>query len=137
MTKEQKLEQVKEVLVKVIAAVSRQFPWLDYNELKIGRDSTLWGDDWTRVMLYYQRCTDKDGNYLDDSLLGFRNAKYYDEIYNHVGQVLEAMKLDSRIESITAGTYCRITDIPEIKTSDIEDQHYYGVSVYINYDQEK
>ena len=135
MTKQEKLTQVKDVIVKVISAISKQFSWLDYSELKIGRDSDLWNDNWTTVMLYYQRCTDKDGNYVDGSLLGFRNAEHYDDIYNHVGQVLEAQKLDTRIESITAGTYSRITDIPEVKYSEIEGQHYYGVRVDIAYNK--
>lgn len=127
MEREEKLRIVKNIVVKVLMEIQENFPWLEYDKLKIGRDSMLAGDK-TNVRLFFQRCTDEEGN-LAEGPFGYQKAKYYGEIYRTVYSVLNNRLADEpRLLNISSGTYSKIKDVPE------EDMpgSYYGVSLLID-----
>lgn len=132
MTKEEKLDIVKTALIKVVSAINENFPWLDYNEIKYGRDSSLSSDRWTAVYIYYQKCTDKEGKDVQP-IYGYQDAKYYNEIYGDVGPKLEALLKDEPyIKRIMGGTFSNILNVPEYDLGDLPGM-YYGVILEIDY----
>lgn len=140
MDKLGKLQIIKPILVKVLTAIKNKFPWLDVKDVKIKRDSSLYDDNGTTVWLIFQRCKTKDGKEINinDSLLSYRNAEHYDDIYNVVGKTLNQMfKEDKHIVEITSGTWSVIKGCPEHPELAQDNYSYYGVRIDIEYNTGK
>ena len=130
LNKEDRLRQIKQVLIKFLPVVKENFPWLDITDLHVGRFS-----DWdtapvARLTLYFQPATDAAGNLVTD----WRNAKYYHEIYNQVGSTLTASHLDEQIIAVAGGTWSTMTDVPGWTPAPYS---YYGIRIHINFNDFK
>ena len=130
LNKEDRLRQIKQVLIKFLPVVKENFPWLDITALHVGRFS-----DWdtapvARLTLYFQPATDAAGNLVTD----WRDAKYYHEIYNQVGSTLRALHLDEQITYVDGGTWSTMKEVPGWTPAPYS---YYGIRIHINFNDFK
>lgn len=131
LNKEDRLRQIKQVLIKFLPVVKENFPWLDITDLHIGRFNDWDTASVARLTLYFQPATDAiAGNPVTD----WRNAKYYDEIYNQVGSTLRALPLDEQITYVDGGTWSGMRDVPGWTPAPYS---YYGIRISINFNDFK
>lgn len=129
LTKEEKIQQVKEVIKSIVPTIMKIAPWLDFSQLHIGRDSEVYSDRSTEVYLFFQAATDKNGNYISDT--NFAMAEYCDDIYHKVKQQLDSAETDYQIRRIKGGIWSDFGGVPDWKPR--PKTGYYGIKLSVVY----